>query len=133
MELGERDRRLAMVRKELAQQKQLLSERFARLQEVSNRNVFLKEVENDYRLYYAAMKAQKEEQQGMLEMISEYLSDVARTADATGAILQDARADQQRTIDEIQRVKGEIAELVDLAGPAAGLNMGTYDKEDGGT
>ena len=75
-------------------------------------NQYLKEVLEDYKLYYRTLIDQKRKQQSALENILNYLDIINQDQQRNLTQINEDGIEQRRLLAEISKVKGEIDELV---------------------
>jgi hypothetical protein len=110
--LGERDLYLLQIETEINNKKKLLLKKKKDLDEKQNLNHFLSGVTKDYQKYYNYILNEKQQQYKMLIMLKEYLNDLIQTENLVDEQRRTAKHDQRHIIREIDKVKGELDDLI---------------------
>ena len=75
-------------------------------------NNYLTEVKNDYTKYYDYILKEKQAQYNALTLIKEYISDLMKTDNLVSEQIRTAKHDQKSIVEEIDKVKKELDELI---------------------
>jgi hypothetical protein len=110
--LGERDLYLLQIETEINNKKRLLLKKKRDLDKKQKLNHFLNGVTKDYQKYYNYILNEKQQQYKMLMMLKEYLNDLILTENLVDEQRRTAKHDQKHIIREIDKVKGELDELI---------------------
>ena len=110
--LGERDLYLLQIETEINNKKKLLLKKKRDLDKKQKLNHFLNGVTKDYQKYYNYILNEKQQQYKMLMMLKEYLNDLIQTEHLVDEQRRTAKHDQKHIIREIDKVKGELDELI---------------------
>jgi len=110
--IGERDLYLLQIETEIKNKKQLLVKKKRDLDKKQNLNHFLNGVTQDYQKYYNYILNEKQQQYKMLMILKEYLNDLIKTEHLIDEHRRTAKHDQKHIIREIDKVKGELDDLI---------------------
>ena len=91
---------------------QEMAAQFRDIKERSVGNKYLKEVLEDYELYYRTLIEQKQKQQAALENILTHLELINQGQQRNLTQVSEDAVEQRHLLAEISRVKGEIDELL---------------------
>ena len=111
--LAERDLHLLQIEAEIKNKKKLLVKKKKDLDKKIKLNEYLSGVKSDYSKYYDYILNEKQQQYNALNLLKEYISDLIKTEHMVDEQLRTAKYDQKEIIQEIDRVKGELDELVE--------------------
>jgi len=111
--LAERDLHLLQIEAEIKNKKKLLVKKKKDLDKKIKLNEYLSGVKSDYSKYYDYILNEKQQQYNALNLLKEYISDLIKTEHMVDEQLRSAKYDQKEIIQEIDRVKGELDELVE--------------------
>ena len=110
--IGERDLCLLQIETEINNKKKLLLKKKKDLDKKQQVNQFLNGVTKDYQTYYNHILNEKQQQYKMLMMLKEYLNDLIQSEHLVDEQRRTAKHDQKHIIREIDKVKGELDELI---------------------
>ena len=110
--LSERDLCLMQIEKEIKHKKKLLVKKKKELDKKYKLNHYLIDVKEDYNKYYDYIVGEKEEQYNALVILKEYMRDLVETENLMDEQLRTAKYDQKDIIEEINKVKAELDELI---------------------
>jgi cell division septum initiation protein DivIVA len=110
--IGERDLFLLQIETEINNKKKLLLKKKKDLDKKQQVNQFLNGVTKDYQKYYNHILNEKQQQYKMLLLLKEYLNDLIKTEDLVDEQRRTAKHDQQNILKEIDKVKGELDDLI---------------------
>ena len=111
--LAERDLYLIQIEKEIKHKKGLLVKKKKDLEKKHKLNHYLSDVKEDYNKYYDYIVGEKEQQYNALLLLKEYMSDLVKTENLVDDQLRTAKHDQKYIIEEIDKVKAELDELIE--------------------
>jgi len=97
------------------QKKQKERELAAQFQDVKERalsNEYLRDVLEDYKLYYRTLLMQKQKQHDALQQILKYLEEISQGQNRNLTQINEDAIEQKRLLAEISNVKREIDELL---------------------
>ena len=111
--LAERDLHLLQIEQEIRNKKKLLVKKKKDLDKKYKLNHYLSEVKDDYSKYYDYILNEKQQQRDALMLLKEYVNDLIKTEHLVDDQLRTAKHDQKDIINEIDKVKAELDELVE--------------------
>jgi len=111
--LAERDLYLLQIEEEIKNKKKLLIKKKKDLDKKDKLNSYLNDVKQNYSKYYDYILKQKQQQYDALLLIKEYMNDLINTENLVDDQIRIAKHDQQDIIREIEKVKGELDELIE--------------------
>ena len=111
--LAERDLYLIQIEKEIKHKKGLLVKKKKELEKKHKLNHYLIDVKEDYNKYYDYIVGEKQQQYNALVLLKEYMSDLVKTENLVDEQLRTAKYDQKYIIEEIDKVKAELDELIE--------------------
>jgi cell division septum initiation protein DivIVA len=110
--LAQRDLILSQIDKQIKAKKELLITKHKELQKKQEVNDFLDNVKNDYNRYYNYIVREKEKQLKAMNMLKEYLDDLINSEQLVNTQLKMAKLDQRQILEEMDKIKSELDELV---------------------
>ena len=111
--LAERDLHLIQIEAEIKNKKKLLVKKKKDLDKKIKLNEYLSGVKSDYSKYYDYILNEKQQQYNALNLLKEYISDLIKTEHMVDEQLRTAKYDQKEIVQEIDRVKDELDELIE--------------------
>lgn len=111
--LAERDLHLLQIEAEIKNKKKLLVKKKKDLDKKIKLNEYLSGVKSDYSKYYDYILNEKQQQYNALNLLKEYISDLIKTEHMVDEQLRTAKYDQKEIVQEIDRVKDELDELIE--------------------
>jgi hypothetical protein len=111
--LADRDLHLLQIEAEIKNKKKLLVKKKKDLDKKIKLNEYLSGVKSDYSKYYDYILNEKQQQYNALNLLKEYVSDLIKTEHMVDEQLRTAKYDQKEIIQEIDRVKDELDELIE--------------------
>jgi ribosome biogenesis GTPase A len=111
--LAERDLHLLQIEKEIRNKKKLLVKKKKDLDKKHKLNHYLSGVKEDYSKYYDYILNEKQQQRDALMLLKEYINDLIKTEHLVDDQLRTAKHDQKDIIQEIDKVKAELDELIE--------------------
>jgi len=111
--LSNRDLHLLQIEQEIKQKKKLLLQKKKDLDKKHKLNHYLTDVKNDYSKYYNYILNEKKQQYNALSLLKEYINDLIQTEHMVDEQVRTAKHDQKHIIQEIDKVKAELDELVE--------------------
>lgn len=112
MEIAEQDIYILQIGEEIRNKKQLLVKKKKELEEKQKLNEYLDNVKTDYSKYYNYILNEKQQQYNALLLLKEYMVDLMKTENLVDDQLRSAKHDQKYIIKEIDKVKGELDEMI---------------------
>jgi hypothetical protein len=110
--VAERDLKLLQIEKEIRNKKNLLIKKKKDLDKKQKANEYLDMVKEDYTKYYDYILNEKQQQYNALLLLKEYMGDLMQTEHLVDDQLRTAKHDQKDIIEEINKVKLELDELI---------------------
>ena len=111
--LAERDLNLLQIEQEIKNKKKLLVKKKKDLDKKCKLNHYLSGVKDDYSKYYEYILNEKHQQRNALMLLNEYINDLIKTENLVDDQLRTAKYDQKDIINEIDKVKTELDELIE--------------------
>ena len=111
--LAERDLHLLQIEEEIRKKKKLLVKKKKDLDKKNKLNHYLDGVKNDYTKYYEFILNEKQQQHNALILLKEYINDLIKTEHLVDDQLRTAKYDQKDILKKMDRVKGELDELIE--------------------
>jgi hypothetical protein len=111
--LAERDLHLLQIEQEIYNKKKLLVKKKKDLDKKHKLNHYLIGVKEDYSKYYDYIFNEKQQQHDALILLKEYINDLIKTEHLVDDQLRTVKYDQKDIINEIDKVKAELDELIE--------------------
>lgn len=111
--LAQRDLHLLQIEQEIKNKKRLLVKKKKDLDKKHKLNHYLTGVKDDYFKYYDYILNEKQHQYDALNLLKEYINDLIKTEHLVDDQLRTAKHDQKDIIQEIDKVKAELDELIE--------------------
>jgi ribosome biogenesis GTPase A len=111
--LAERDLHLLQIEQEIRNKKKLLVKKKKDLDKKHKLNHYLSGVKEDYSKCYDYILNEKQQQRDALMLLKEYINDLIKTEHLVDDQLRTAKHDQKDIIQEIDKVKAELDELIE--------------------
>ena len=111
--LAERDIQLREIRKKINNKKMQLKRNMSMLKQEIGTNEELKQILSDYENSVEELKKKKQEQLIYFELMQDYLDKINNDSDLTAEALIRAKDDQRSILEEMKKVKNELAELAE--------------------
>jgi hypothetical protein len=111
MDLARRDKALDIMKTELQARQSLLRDQLIGIAKNQKENQYLSDVKSRFLQKKAQMLAERRSQCAMLSQLSGYISNVSEDLELSDHVLQQAKLEQRKLIEEIDRVQKEIQEL----------------------
>jgi len=111
--LAERDLHLLQIEQEIRNKKKLLVKKKKDLDKKHKLNQYLSDVKEDYSKYYDYILNEKQQQHDALILLKEYIDDLIKTEHLVDDQLRIAKHDQKDIINQINKVKAELNELIE--------------------
>ena len=110
--LAKRDMQLSHIEQQIRNKKRLLVKKKNDLEKKEKLNEYLSDVKKDYNNYYDYILQEKQQQRDALILLKEYINDLIKTENLVNDQLRIAKHDQINIIQEIDKVKIELDELI---------------------
>ena len=111
--LANRDIQLREIRKKSNNKKMQLKRNMSMLKQEIGTNEELKQILSDYENSVEELKKKKQEQLIYFELMQDYLDKINKDSDLTSEALIRAKDDQRSILEEMKKVKNELAELAE--------------------
>lgn len=111
MDLAKRDMAIKIMMSELENRRQLLKDKYKDLHNASKENELLKDVLEDYLIYYNDNKDEQIKQYEALNKTLEHIDNIAIDSIKNEEILRNIKIDQKEIINEMKKIKNEIDKL----------------------
>lgn len=111
--LANRDIQLREIRKKINNKKMQLKRNMSMLKQEIGTNEELKQILSDYENSVEELKKKKQEQLIYFELMQDYLDKINKDSDLTSEALIRAKDDQRSILEEMKKVKNELAELAE--------------------
>jgi len=111
--LAERDLYLLQIEGEIKNKKKLLVKKKKDLDKKHKLNQYLSGVKDSYSKYYDYIINEKQQQHNALQLLNDYINDLINTEHLLNDQLKIAKHEQKDIINEIDKVKAELDELLE--------------------
>jgi hypothetical protein len=111
--LADRDLKLLQIEAEIRNKKKMLVKKKKDLDKKHKLNNYLSNVKEDYSKYYEYILNEKQQQHNALSLLKEYINDLIKTENLVDDQIRSAKHDQKDIINEIDKVKAELDELIE--------------------
>jgi len=111
--LKEKDIQLREIGKKINNKKMQLKRNMSMLKQEIGTNEELKQILSDYEESVEELKKKKQEQLIYFELMQDYLDKINNDSDLTAEALIRAKDDQRSILEEMKKVKNELAELAE--------------------
>jgi len=108
----EKDQQFLYIQQMIEQKRNILLQKQHYLKKAAKQNHFLEMVKNDYDKYYNYIAQQKREQIQAFELLNKYVQDLNTTNKLSKYNIEDAKAEQQKIMNEIGSIKKGLDELM---------------------
>ncbi len=110
--VADRDLKVLQIDKEIKRRRELIRKKKKELEKKTAVNYYLKDVEKDYERFHNYTIEQKRKEYKAMMMLKEYIGDLTKTEKLLDSQLKTAKYDQKDIMNEIDKIKGEIDELI---------------------
>jgi hypothetical protein len=110
--VANRDLKVLQIDEEIKRRRDLIRKKKKELEKKSAMNYYLKDVGEDYSKFYNYAIQQKQKEYKAMHMLKEYIADLTKTEKLLDTQLKTAKYDQKDIMNEIDKIKGEIDELI---------------------
>jgi cell division septum initiation protein DivIVA len=114
LNLAQRDLLINQINKQIKAKRELLVKKSKQLEKKQEINEFLGDVKNDYNKYYNYIIKEKMKQYEAMNMLNTYLEDLIHSEKLVSNQLKMAKIDQRQILEEMNKIKGELDEIVSL-------------------
>ena len=112
MSLASRDLCVTRIEKQIEAKKRMLLEKQKVLNKNSQLNMLLNEINKDYQDYYNYIIKQKEEQMKALQILNQYIEELARSGNLSKHNVTDAKTEQKNILREIHIIQKKMESLI---------------------
>lgn len=110
--LATRDLKLIQITEEIQNKKNLILKKKKELEKKKSVNTYLEIVSNDYNNYYDYILKQKQNEFKAMNLLNEYVSDLVNTDKLVDNQLRLAKHDQKEILKEINKIQGELNNII---------------------
>jgi hypothetical protein len=101
-----------LLKQQIQERKQLLSDKYKRLSLLSNQNEYMNDILYDYHNYFEYIQIQKRQQIEQYEMIYKYLDKIISQSNDTNNEITNALKEQDEILNKIEVIKREIQNIM---------------------
>ena len=112
MILAKRDKTIDLLKQQIGERKQMLTDKYKRLGQLSTQNEYLDGILYDYNNYFEYIQIQKQQQIEQYETIYHYLDKIIRQTNATNNEIANALKEQDTILNKINTIKREIQDII---------------------
>ena len=113
-DIAKQDQLIEQLQCEINHRKEKINKQYINVSELTHSNKYLEGVSGDYHKYYDFIKNEKNSQRQYLEMILDYLDRLMLEEKMSTETLKHAKSEQNRTLAEIENIKGDLDEIMSL-------------------
>ena len=113
MEVFRKDQLLKQIRCEIKKNRNYMVSGLVNLDKMKDKNIFLREVYDDYKSYYNHIINQKKDQEIQMLYLLHYLEKSMLEANLTDKMVRQAKHEQQNIIEKLGKVRNDLAEIVE--------------------
>ena len=114
MLLAVRDKKVIALQGEINERRKMLLDKYSQLKSTVKDNEFLEGIVEDYGAYYTYIIKQKQDQINSLNQIYNYFDTLTENMQLTERALKEAKSEQNIILDELNRIKAELDEVVNI-------------------
>lgn len=109
----EQDNKFMNIQSIIESKRNMLINKQQNLAKIAKQNKFLDNVKSDYLKYYNYISQQKREQIQAMELLNTYIKDLSETGQLTKQNMEDAKAEQEKIMNEVNSIKGNLDNIID--------------------
>jgi len=109
----EQDNKFMNIQSIIESKRNMLINKQQNLAKIAKQNKFLDSVKSDYLKYYNYISQQKREQIQAMELLNTYIKDLSETGQLTKQNMEDAKAEQEKIMNEVNSIKGNLDNIID--------------------
>ena len=113
MEVFRKDQLLKQIRCEIKKNRNYMVSDLVNMDKMKDKNIFLREVYDDYKSYYNYIINQKKDQEIQMLYLLHYLEKSMLEANLTDKMVRQAKHEQQNIIEKLGKVRNDLAEIVE--------------------
>lgn len=107
-----RDIKLMQIDEAIREKRNLIIKKKDDIKKKSLVNSYLEGVKEDYHRFYNYTIEQKKKEQQAMVLLNDYIADLVKTEKLMDHQMRQAKHDQKEIMNEIDKIKGEIDEIV---------------------
>lgn len=107
-----RDLKLMQIDEAIREKRNLIINKKDDIKKKTLVNTYLEGVKDDYQRFYNYTVEQKKKEQKAMILLNDYIADLVKTEKLMDHQMRQAKHDQKEIMIEIDKIKGEIDELV---------------------
>ena len=111
--IEEKDKKFMDIQALIEAKRTMLINKQQKLAKIAKQNHFLDTVKRDYLKYYNYITQQKREQIQAMELLNTYIKDLSETGKLTKQNMEDAKAEQEKIMNEVKSIKGNLDNIMD--------------------
>ena len=111
--LTEKEQQFIQLQEAIEAKRRMLLDKQKKIRFISKNNDFLHDVRNDYATYYKYISQQKQDQIRALQLLHEYMNDLAITEKISKHNIEDAKVEQSKIMREINAIKKGLNSIIE--------------------
>jgi len=111
--LTEKEQQFVQLQEAIEAKRRMLLDKQKKIRFISKNNDFLHDVRNDYATYYKYISQQKQDQIRALQLLNEYMNDLAITEKISKHNIEDAKVEQSKIMREINSIKKGLNSIIE--------------------
>ena len=111
--LTEKEQQFVQLQEAIEAKRRMLLDKQKKIRFISKNNDFLHDVRNDYATYYKYISQQKQDQIRALQLLHEYMNDLAITEKISKHNIEDAKVEQSKIMREINAIKKGLNSIIE--------------------
>jgi hypothetical protein len=111
--IEEKDKKFMDIQALIEAKRNMLINKQQKLAKIAKQNQFLDTIKTDYLKYYNYITQQKREQIQAMELLNTYIKDLSETGQLTKQNMEDAKAEQEKIMNEVKSIKGNLDNIID--------------------
>jgi hypothetical protein len=111
--LTEKEQQFVQLQEAIEAKRRMLLDKQKKIRFISKNNDFLHDVRNDYATYYKYISQQKQDQIRALQLLHEYMNDLAITEKISKHNIEDAKVEQSKIMREINSIKKGLNSIIE--------------------
>ena len=111
--LTEKEQQFTQLQRVIEAKSRMLLDKQKKIRFISKHNNFLHYVRNDYATYYKYISQQKQDQIKALQLLHEYMNDLAITEKISKHNIEDAKVEQTKIIREINSIRKGLNSIIE--------------------
>jgi hypothetical protein len=111
-QLVKRDLQLMQIDEAIREKRNLIVQKKNDIKKKATVNAYLEGVNKDYQRFYNYTVEQKQKEYKAMALLNDYIADLVKTEKLMDYQMRQAKHDQKEIMTEIDKIKGEIDELI---------------------